>query len=331
MSAVVLCTLPLPEPAPTLLAQAAEVRVLGRIPPTPELCEELRAGVDVLCAQLRDAITPAVLDAGAGRLRCVSNYAVGFNNVDVAAATARGVVVGNTPGVLTEATADCALGLMLAAARRLCEGDRWVRAGGWTGWEPEQMLGLELHGALLGIVGYGRIGQALARRAAACGMRLARAREPGEDGAAAGGDVAVMALDELLAAADVVSLHVPLTEDTHHLINERRLRTMKPTSILVNTSRGPVVDEAALVRALRGGWIAGAGLDVYEDEPRLASGLRDLPNAVLAPHLGSATVHTRAEMARLCAENAVAALRGAVPPHCVNPEAWAEAAPAPAV
>ncbi|HEY2703133.1 MAG TPA: D-glycerate dehydrogenase [Candidatus Dormibacteraeota bacterium] len=330
MAPVVLCTLPLPAPAPELLGAAAEVRVLGRSPGAEELAAELSGGVDVLCAQLRDPVTPAVLDAGLPRLRAVSLFSVGFDNVDIPAASERRVVVGHTPGVLSDATADCALGLILAAARRLCEGDAVTRAGGFHGVEPEFMLGLDLHDALLGIVGFGRIGQALARRALACGMRIAhtehRGAPPPEDLA---GRVTAMPLDRLLGEADVVSLHVPLSAATHHLIDEAALRRMKPTAVLVNTARGAVIDEAALVRALREGWIAAAGLDVYEHEPRLAPGLTECRNAVLAPHLGSATVRTRSTMAGMCAANAVAALEGRLPPHCVNPEAWAGAAPPP--
>jgi glyoxylate reductase len=325
---IVLLTLPLPAPAPGLIAEVANLDVLGRIPTTDDLVERLRAGVDVLCPQLRDPITAAVLDAGLPRLRAVCNYAVGFNNIDVDAATRRGIAIGNTPGVLTEATADCALALLLAAARRICEGDREVRAGRWTGWEPEYMLGLELHDSLLGLVGFGRIGQALARRALACGMRVVyHDDEVGSIAPDLVGRVAAATFDDLLEAADVVSLHVPLTEATLHLLGEAALRRMKPAAVVVNTSRGPVVDELALVRALREGWIGAAGLDVYEDEPRLAPGLADLPNAVLAPHLGSATVRTRAAMAEVVARNVRAALAGSPLPAWVNPEAWAAGAP----
>ena len=324
-----LLTLALPEPAPRLLGEFAEVRVLGHPPTADELAAELRRGVDVLCPQLNDPVPAAVLDAGLPRLRAVCTYAVGYNNVDVGAATERGIAVGNTPGVLTEATADCALGLLIAAARRLCEGDAVLRAGGFPGWQPEFLLGLDLHGALLGVVGFGRIGQALARRALACGMRVAYAERASvhvEDDLV--GRVGAMPFDELVAEADVVSLHVPLAGGTRHLIDAAVLRRMKPTAVLVNTSRGAVVDEAALVRALTEGWIAAAGLDVYEDEPRLAPGLAECRNAVLAPHLGSATVRTRAAMADLTARNALAALRGDLPPHCVNPMAWQGQRPA---
>ena len=319
--ATVLCTLPLPEPAPSLLAEAAELRVVGRVPAPDELRAELARGVDVLCSQLRDGIDDAALAAGGDRLRAVCNYAVGYNNIDVAAATARGVVVTNTPGVLTDATADCALGLMLAAARRLCEGDALVRAGRFTGWEPDLMLGLELRGSLLGIVGMGRVGQALARRALGLGMRLAHTGRPD---AAIDDDLRPhlvrLELGELLGQADVVSLHVPLTEATHHLIDEDALRSMKRTAVLVNTSRGPVVDEAALVEALTAKKISGAGLDVYEREPAVHPGLLAAPNVILAPHIASATVRTRSEMSAMAARNMATAARGGRPPNLVNPE-----------
>jgi glyoxylate reductase len=231
--------------------------------------------------------------------------------------------------VLTDATADCAMGLILAAARRLCEGDRLVRQGHFSGWEPEFLLGLDLHDALLGVVGFGRIGQAVARRALGFSMRVAAAEHsPAPPVADDLRDrVQVLPLPDLLREADVISLHLPLTATTHHLIDAAALRRMKPTAVLVNTARGAIVDEAALTVGLREGWIAGAGLDVYEDEPRLSPGLVDCDTAVLSPHLGSATVRTRAAMAELCAENAVAALAGQLPRHAVNPEAWVSPPP----
>jgi glyoxylate reductase len=317
-----------------MIGAVAEVRVLGRIPARHELVAELRRGVDVLCPQLRDAVDAEVLEAGLPRLRAVCVYAVGYDNIDISAASQRGVAVGNTPGVLTDATADCAMGLLIAAARRLCEGDREVRAGRFLGWSPDYLLGLELRDCLLGVVGFGRIGQAVARRALGFGMRIAYAQHGAADRGIADdlrNRAVPMPLAQLLADADVVSLHVPLSAATHHLIDEAALRAMKTTAILVNTARGAVVDEAALVRALREGWIAGAGLDVYEAEPELAPGLRECANAVLAPHLGSATVRTRAAMAELCAANTVAALRGQIPPHCVDPQAWSARRPAPLV
>jgi glyoxylate reductase len=330
--AEVLCTLALPAPFDEMVRPRAAVEVVGSILPTPELIERLRAHpVDVLCAQLRDPITAEVLDAGLPRLRCVALYAVGYNNVDVEAATARHIAVANTPGVLTNATADLTFGLLLAAARRICEGDVAIREGRYVGWEPDYMLGMELNGALLGIVGFGRIGQAVARRGLAFGMKIAYS----SDVEVALDDdlrdrVTQLPTAELLATADIVSLHVPLTEETHHLIDEAALRSMKSSAILVNSSRGPVIDEPALVRALREGWIAGAGLDVYENEPELAPGLRECRNAALTPHLGSATVATRAAMARLTAQNTGDALEGTVPGNCVNPDAWEAGAPPPA-
>ncbi|MHB8718864.1 MAG: 2-hydroxyacid dehydrogenase [Candidatus Dormibacteria bacterium] len=320
----VLCTLALPDPFEPTVRPRASLRVLGYIPTTADLVATLHEHpVDVLCPQLRDPITPEVLDAAGARLRAVALYAVGFNNVDVAAATERGVIVTHTPGVLTDATADCTVGLLLAATRRLAEGDRAMRAGSYHGWEPTYMLGLELSGARLGIVGFGRIGQAVARRCLGFGMDVVYASDvPVAVDGDLRGRVREVSLDDLFASSDVVSLHVPLTDATRHLVDEARLRTMKGTAYIVNTSRGPVIDETALVKALQERWIAGAGLDVYETEPATAPGLTECENAVLAPHLGSATVQTRAAMARLTAENTVAALQGQVPPNALNPAAW---------
>src|SRR5487761_1112309 len=320
---MVLCTLPLPEPFGRMLSPVAPPRVLGHIPSHGELCAELGSDpVEVLCPQLADRVDAEVLEAGLPRLRGVCVYAVGYNSVDGAAATARGIAVGNTPGVLTDATADLAMALLLAAARRVVEGDRMMRVGSFAGWEPGFMLGMELRGALLGIIGFGRIGQAMARRALAFGMRIGvwSPRDPRIPDDLAGSVRIFDSLHSLLAASDAVTLHTPLTAETRHLIGEQELRRMRPTAILVNTARGPVVDESALVQALQEGWIAGCGLDVFEDEPRLAHGLADCQNAVLTPHLGSATVTSRAAMAELTAANALAVLAGKLPPHCVNPE-----------
>ncbi len=322
----VLLTLPLPQPAPQWLGDAAEVGVIGHIPSEPELATAVAEGVDVLCAQLRDPVTSRVLEAGKGRLRAVSLYAVGYNNVDMVAATSRGVIVTNTPGVLTDATADCAMGLLLACARRIVEGNTVMHTGHFEGWEPDYMLGLELKGATLGIIGMGRIGQAVARRARAFGMNIVYAgarKELPPDLA----DARPLPLEELLAASDVVSLHVPLAEDTYHMINARTLALMKRNAILVNTSRGPVVDEEDLVTALRENIIGGAGLDVYESEPRPAPGLIECENAVLTPHLGSATTQTRRAMAELCARNALSALAGELPKNTLNPRAWKKMPP----
>jgi glyoxylate reductase len=272
------------------------------------------ARVDALVVPLTDRIDAALL-ARAPRLRIVANIAVGVDNVDLEACRARGVVVTNTPDVLTEATADVAFGLLLAASRRLAEGDRLVRAGGWSGFTLTFMLGARVHGASLGIVGLGRIGKAVARRARGFGMHVGytqRARLP-EGLERALGVTWVPTLADLLTWADILSLHCPLTDATRHLIGERELASMRPGSILVNTSRGPLVDEAALAKALRRGPLAAAGLDVFEDEPRVHPDLLALPNVVLSPHLGSADAPTRSAMAELAIENARRVLGGEPP------------------
>jgi glyoxylate reductase len=266
------------------------------------------AGCDGLLAVLTDRVDTELLDA-APRLRVVANLAVGFDNVDVAAAARRGVVVTNTPGVLTEATADLTWALLLAAARRVGEGERLVRSGGWRGWRPTELLGLPVWGRTIGIVGMGAIGTAVARRARGFGMRIvSTSRRPtaGEREV----DAERLRLPELLAEAHVVSLHVPLTPDTHHLIDAAALARMRPDAVLVNTARGPVVDEEALVDALARGRPAAAGLDVYEREPEVTAALLDSDRVVLSPHLGSATTETRGAMVELAVTNLVAVLGG---------------------
>jgi glyoxylate reductase len=281
--------------------------------PAAELKARL-AGKQALMCLLTDRVDSAVLDAGPG-LRIVANIAVGFDNIDLAAARARGVIVTNTPDVLTEATADLTWGLILAVTRRIPEGERTLRRGEWAGWALDFMLGSDLRGKQLGVMGLGRIGRAVAARAGAFGMRVAfTTLEPGADGGdAAGPGWARLSLDELLTSSDVVSLHVPLTPATRHLVDRRVILRMKRGAYLVNTSRGPVVDEAALAWALREGLIAGAALDVYEQEPHVHPDLLGLENVVLAPHLGSATVETRTAMADLAARNVLAVLSGAPP------------------
>ena len=314
----ILLTLPLPEPAPAMLAAVGEVRVLNHIPPADELATELRGGVDVLCSQLRDHVSADILDAGLPRLRAVCNYAVGYDNIDIQAATDRGIFVTNTPNVLTDATADCTLGLIIAAARRLREGDVVLRAGGYDGWRPDFLLGLDLQDAVLALLGFGRIGQAVARRALAFGMHVRYVDEAHPTPPADLQQCQPVTFAEALRSADVLSIHAPLTHDTFHLVDTAALKAMKPTAVLVNTARGPIVDEDALVQALHSGDIAAAGLDVYENEPRTARGLTELPNVILAPHLGSATRCTRAAMAEICARNATAVLASHKPPHAVN-------------
>ena len=259
--------------------------------------------------------------AVAPNLRVVANYAVGYDNVDVAAASKRGIAVTNTPDVLTETTADMTWALLLAAARRVVEGDAWTRSGEWPGWAPDQHLGLQVSGQRLGIVGLGRIGLAVARRARAFGMDVWYCG-PREVEEAASVQATRVARAELLAGCDFVSLHCPLTPDTRHIIDQAALQAMAKHSVLVNTSRGGCVDEAALVRALGDGSIAAAGLDVFEDEPRLAPGLAQLGNVVLAPHAGSATTTTRYAMGRICAESARDVLSGRRPANVVNPQAY---------
>jgi lactate dehydrogenase-like 2-hydroxyacid dehydrogenase len=312
----------LPEPAVAIARAAAEVdyhpedRPLAR----GELLRRL-AGRQGLVSLITERVDAELLDACPG-LRVVSNVAVGYDNVDVALCTSRGVVVTNTPDVLTETTADFAWSLLMATARRVVEGDRFVREGRFGHWQYLLLLGGDIHGKTLGIVGLGRIGRAMARRAHGFGMRVlyhdeAPVADPLEGMRATRAD-----LTTLLRESDFVTLHTPLLADTRHLINAERLRLMKSTAYLVNASRGPVVDEAALVQALREGWIAGAGLDVFEEEPKVHPGLLGLPNVVLAPHIASASTDTRLEMATLAVRNCLAVLGGQPPLTPVNPEVF---------
>jgi lactate dehydrogenase-like 2-hydroxyacid dehydrogenase len=283
-------------------------------PPSRErLLSDVR-GASALITLLTERVDAELLDAAGGDLKIVANCAVGYDNVDVAAAERRGIVVTNTPGVLDEATADLAFGLILATSRRIVEADRFLRGGAEWIWGPQFFVGLDLSGgATLGIVGLGRIGMAVARRAAAFGMRiLATGRRATSEEAAAYG-VEAADLPRLLAESDVLTLHCPLTPETRHLIGAEELAAMKPTGILINTARGPIVDEAALVDALQRGVIAGAGLDVYEDEPRIHPGLRQLENVVLLPHIASAGRATRDAMGRLAVENVRDVLAGRPP------------------
>lgn len=285
-------------------------------PSRGELLSRVR-GVVAIVAMLSERIDAELLDAAGGALRVVANFAVGIDNVDLAACRARNVRVTNTPGVLTEATADIAWALILAAARRVAEGDRLVRAGAWRGWTPTQLLGLEMNGATLGVIGAGRIGTAVARRSQGFGMRVLYSHPRDNPELDASLSARRVELDELLRESDVVSLHIPMRLENKHLLNRARLALLKPTAILINTARGAVIDEAALVIALRAGKIAAAGLDVYEREPALAPGLAELPNVVLLPHLGSATTATRARMSAMVAENVCAVLAGREPPNPV--------------
>jgi glyoxylate reductase len=275
------------------------------------------ADADGLLSLLTLRVDEALL-AAAPRLRVVANYAVGYDNVDLAAAARRGIVVTNTPDVLTDATADMAMALMLAAARRMPEGQALARSGQWRGVEPEQLPALDLDGAQLGIVGLGRIGQAVARRGRAFGMRVVYAApRPVAAAVEAALEARRVGVDELVATSDVVSLHCPLTPETRHLMDAARIGRMKARAVLVNTARGPIVDEAALAAALERGQLLGAGLDVYEAEPRIHPALLAAPRAVLMPHLGSSTLVTRAKMAELAAQSIADVLAGREPAHAV--------------
>jgi glyoxylate reductase len=276
--------------------------------PRDELLRRV-AGKDALVSMITDQIDAEVLDAGS-TLKMVANVGVGYNNIDVAAAKARGVLVTNTPGVLTNAVADYTWALILAITRRLSEAERVLRAGRWPGWSFDFMLGTELRGKQLGLIGFGRIARAVAARAPVFGMRVAVATRS-EPADRAGAEP--MALDRLLNTSDVVSLHVPLTADTRHLIDKRALARMKRSSYLINTSRGPVIDEEALAWALKERLISGAALDVFEHEPRVHPDLLPLENVLLIPHLGSGTTETRTAMADLAVDNVIAVLSGKPP------------------
>jgi glyoxylate reductase len=280
-------------------------------PPSREELLARAAGCDGLMTMLTDRIDDELLDAAGPQLRVVANFAVGFDNVDVPACTRRGVIVSNTPDVLTQATAELTIALLLALVRRVAEGDRLVRRREDWIWAPNMMLGRGLQGLTLGLVGHGRIGQAVERLAEAHGMEVVYSTRTGG-----------LPLDELLVRADAVSLHLPLSAETHHAIDERALGLMKPTAVLVNTSRGPIVDEAALARALAEKRIAGAALDVFEREPEVTEELLALENVVLTPHLGSATLETREAMGMLCVEALRAVLlENRVPENALNPDA----------
>lgn len=317
----VLISRQLPEAAVQLARSRAEVDAYAKDAPMPraELLERLTGKQGLICV-ISEVIDEALLAARPG-LRVVSNVAVGYNNVDVAACTRRGVVVTNTPDVLTDTTADFAWTLLMATARRLVEADRYTREGRFRQWEYMLLLGGDVHGKTLGVVGFGRIGRAMARRALGFDMRvLYQDAVPADPGTERELNATRVDLATLLRESDFVTLHTPLIAETRHLINADSLRTMKKTAYLINAARGPVVDEAALVQALTEGRIAGAGLDVFEEEPTVHPGLIGLPNVVLAPHIASASHETRLKMATLAVENCLAVLEGKTPPTPVNPE-----------
>jgi glyoxylate reductase len=302
----------LPGSALDSLAAQHELEVWPeQLPPGREELLSRAPELDGLLALLTDPVDAALLEA-APRLRAISNYAVGVDNIDLDAATGRGIPVGNTPGVLTDTTADLAVALMLGISRRLVEGDAYVRTGEWRTWETGLLLGHDLHGATAGIVGFGRIGRAVARRLEGFGCELLHTRRSGG-----------VPLGELLERSDFVSIHSPLTPETRGLIGDEALARMKPTAYLVNTARGPIVDSHALARALSEGRIAGAALDVTDPEPLPGDHpLLDAPNLLVLPHLGSATHATRERMAGMAVDNLLAGLAGERMPHCANPEVY---------
>jgi len=299
------------------------VRESPEIPTGDELVGCVR-GREAILSLLTDPVDSSVIEAGED-LKIIANYAVGYDNIDVAAATERGIIVTNTPGVLTDTTADMAWTLLMATARRVVEADGYTRAGKFKRWEATLLLGSDVYGKTLGVIGLGRIGRAVARRSLGFGMRVlyhSRNRVEPEVEGELGAEY--VDLETLLRESDFVSIHTPLTPETGHLIGGRELDMMKSTSYLINTSRGPVVEERALADALASGSIAGAGLDVYEEEPQVYPGLLELDNVVLSPHIGSASVETRSRMSVMAADNIIAAMRGEKPPNIVNPEVLGE-------
>lgn len=309
----------LPGMAVDLLAETAAVEVWdGELPPPREVLLEKAMEADGLLTLLTDRIDAELMEA-APRLRVVSNLAVGYDNIDVEEANRRAILVTNTPGVLTKTTADFAFALLLAAARRVVEADRYTRQGRWKTWGPQVLLGQDVHEATLGIIGLGAVGLEVAKRGRGFGMRVLyhdatpRPKEERRYG------LAYVDMDQLLGESDFISLHVPLTKETHHLIGERELSILKPTAVLINTARGPVVDQRALYRFLKEKRIAGAALDVTDPEPiALDDPLLELENVIIAPHIASASIATRQRMAQMAVDNLQAALRGQTPPQCVN-------------
>ena len=311
----------IPEPSIRYLKDAGlevEVYAKDQAVPRNELLEMIPL-YDALLSVLTEQVDEELLEK-AGRLKIVANYAVGYNNIDIAACTQRGIAVTNTPEVLTAATADLAFTLILAVAKRIVEGDNMTRSGNFKGWGPLLLLGSEVSGKTLGIIGAGRIGSTVAGRATGFDMKILYHDTKQNSELENKCDAKFVSLDELLEKSDFISLHVPLNENTRHLINMNRLRQMKTSAYLINASRGPVVDENALVTALKEKIIAGAGLDVFEGEPLLAPGLTNLPNTVLLPHIASATVETRTKMALMAAENIINMAQGKIPPNILNTE-----------
>jgi len=311
----------LPEEGLRLLKEHELEIYEGDAPPSKEEIIEGVKDKDALICLLTDKIDAEVMDS-APNLKIIANYAVGIDNIDVEEATKRGILVTNTPGVLTETVADLAWALLMAIARRIVEGDKFMKEGKFKGWAPLLMLGSDVYGKTIGIIGAGRIGSAVARRAKGFNMRILYYSRKRNEKLEEECNAKYVDLETLLKEADFVSLHTPLTEETYHMIGEKGLKMMKPTAYLINTARGKCVDENALVKALKEGWIKGAALDVFENEPAIHPELKKLDNVVLTPHIGSASYETRSKMAVMVAKNVIAALEGKLPPNCVNPEAY---------
>ena len=308
----------LPDPVMAIVRERFQLvqEPLDSLPSLSALREGL-CHADAAIVTLGDRIEAETIHA-ATRLKILANYAVGYNNIDLAAARARGLIVTNTPDVLTDATADLTWALLLATARRVVEGDALVRSGRWTGWSPTQLMGAEVSDKTLGIIGMGRIGQAVARRAVGFRMQVRYHTRQPMAAASHPQEWEYRSLKDLLGESDMATIHLPLTPSTHHLIGARELAWMRPTAFLINTARGPIIDEGALVEALKAGTIAGAGLDVYEQEPALHPTLTQLQQVVLLPHLGSATLHARVQMGLVCLRNIEAVLAGRSAPNQVQ-------------
>ncbi len=324
MKANIYVTRPIPQAGLDLLKQefgGYEMNTQDRVLSRKELLSKIKGRDAVLCL-LTDKIDPEAMDIAGPNIKIFSNMAVGFDNINIPEATKRKILVGNTPGVLTLTTAEMAWSLLFATARRIPESDKFNRAGKFKAWGPLMFLGLDVTGRTLGVVGAGRIGAAFAMMSKGFKMNVLYHDQFRNETLEKELGAKKVELDTLLRESDFVSLHVNLTSETRHMISTKQLEMMKPTAILVNTSRGPVIDEKALTAALKKGTIFGAGMDVYEEEPKMAPGLSKLPNAVLAPHLASATIETRNKMATLAAENLISALKGERPRHLVNPEAF---------
>ena len=312
----------IPEPGLDLLSKNHEIEVFphDRVPTKKEILDGLK-GKDGLLCLLSDPIDAEVINSEP-KLKMIANYAVGYDNIDVNAATKRKIPVSNTPGVLTDATSEMAWALLFSVARRVVEADKFTRSGKFNGWGPLLMLGQDVAGKTLGIIGAGRIGSAFALKSKGFNMKVLYVDAVNNDKLEKELGAKKVEINELLEKSDFISLHVPLIPSTHHLIGENELKMMKKTAILINTSRGPIVDEKTLAKALKEKWIFGAGLDVYENEPKINEELKKLDNVVIQPHSASATIESRTNMALLTAKNMISGLRGEMPPNCINPEVF---------